>query len=135
MKKYYLLKKDKECRVTEKNLTIWSDVFNEADDRIEISSREYREDFKNIKVGDDVICFDCESTNLVYTATVMESSYKKIQRLGINSRCIILGKICKKITLDNLSLNDLSRKFTKGSTSNLSLVEIEKNEYLKILGE
>ena len=48
MKKYYLLRRDKECRVAEKNLTVWSDVFDEVGDRIEISSRECRKDFKNI---------------------------------------------------------------------------------------
>ncbi|MCS5420857.1 MULTISPECIES: hypothetical protein [Psychrilyobacter] len=135
MKKYYLLRRDKECRVTEKNLTVWSDVFDEVGDRIEISSRECRKDFKNIKEGDDVICFDSENIDLVCTATVIESSYKKMQGMGVKSRCIILEKVSKKITLDNMSPDDWPMKFIKGADPNLSLVEIEKNEYLKFLGE
>ncbi len=135
MKKYYLLIKDKECKVTETNLTVWSDVFDEVGDRIEISSRECRKDFKNIKVGDKVICFDCQDVDLICTATVIESSYKKIQGIGVKSRCITLKKVCKKITLDNMRPDDRPMKFIKGINPNLSLIEIKKNEYLKFLGE
>ncbi|OQY41993.1 MAG: hypothetical protein B6227_03675 [Fusobacteriia bacterium 4572_74] len=135
MKKYYLLRRDKECRTTDKNLTVWSDIFDEVGDRIEISSREYRKDFKNIKVGDIVICFDCENIDLVCATTVIESSYKKIQGMGVKSRCIILEKVCKKITFNNISSDDPLMKFIKGMSPNLSLVEIEKTEYLKFLDE
>lgn len=135
MKKYYLLRKDDECKTTEKTLTIWSDIFEEIEDRIEILSREYRKDFKNIKVGDDIIYFDCKNVNIISTATVIESSPVTIQDMGIKSKCIVLKKRHKKINLNNMNSNDLSLKFIKTNTPNLSLIEIEKNEYLKILCE
>lgn len=135
MKKYYLLRKDDECKTTEKTLTIWSDIFEEIEDRIEILSREYRKDFKNIKVGDDIIYFDCKNVNIISTATVIESRPVTIQDMGIKSKCIVLKKIHKKINLNNMNSNDLSLKFIKTNTPNLSLIEIEKNEYLKILCE
>lgn len=135
MKKYYLLRKDDECKTTEKTLTIWSDIFEEIEDRIEILSREYRKDFKNIKVGDDIIYFDCKNVNIISTATVIESRTVTIKDMGIKSKCIVLKKIHKKINLNNMNSNDLSLKFIKTNTPNLSLIEIEKNEYLKILCE
>ncbi len=135
MKKYYLLRKDDECKTTEKTLTIWSDIFEEIEDRIEILSREYRKDFKNIKVGDDIIYFDCKDVNIISTATVIESRTVTIKDMGIKSKCIVLKKIHKKINLNNMNSNDLSLKFIKTNTPNLSLIEIEKNEYLKILCE
>ena len=135
MKKYYLLRKDDECKTTEKTLTIWSDIFEEIGDRIEILSREYRKDFKNIKVGDDIIYFDCKDVNIISTATVIESRPVTIKDMGIKSKCIVLKKIHKKINLNNMNSNDLSLKFIKTNTPNLSLIEIEKNEYLKILCE
>ncbi|HAS80403.1 MAG TPA: hypothetical protein DCR90_05830, partial [Fusobacteriaceae bacterium] len=96
MKKYYLLRKDDECKTTEKTLTIWSDIFEEIEDRIEILSREYRKDFKNIKVGDDIIYFDCKDVNIISTATVIESRTVTIKDMGIKSKCIVLKKIHKK---------------------------------------
>ena len=133
MKKYYLLRKDKECKITEKYLTVWSDIFDEAGDRIEISSKELRENFKNIKTGDNVICFDPQDIDVIYTTTVIENSYKKRQGFGIKSRCITLEKISKKINLNNMNSHDQLIKFIKGSNPDLSLIEIEKNEYLKFL--
>jgi len=135
MKKFYLLRTDIECKVTDKILTIWSDIFYEEGDRIEILSRELRKNFKNIKVGDDVICFDPQNIELIYIATVIENSCKERQGLGIKSRCIILEKTCKKITFKNMCFDDELTKFIEGSKSNLSLIEIEKNIYLKFLSE
>ncbi len=133
MKKYYLLRRDKQCIVTEKNLIVCSEIFDEVGDRIEITSKNYKKDFKNIQTGDDVICFDHQNIDLLCSATVIQNSLKKIQGIGIKSRYITLLKTCKKVSLDSINSNDRLIKFIRDGNSDIFLIEIEKNEYLKFL--
>ena len=133
MKKYYLLKNEQKYEPNDINLCVWSNIFHEIEDRISISSKECKKDFKNIKIGDEVLCFDPHNLNVLCTALVIRCEQKKIDDFGVTTKCITLEKNCKKITLKKRKRNARALKLIQGINPALTLIEIKEKEYQQFL--